>query len=205
MRPLICYVCQTKCFFYQQNIKNIKSKHSNRPVIRFIEIFAKNVNLNRSTLESETSCLCYECIDKIDVYDLAKSTIDEIENEMQNHLTRGNGSKIESPSNCKGINQSSQNPKATQSESKLVEDSSQNGVEPEDENGMEQDGDSQGVNSMNGSCFSGNNDAEDDDDNDDGNVDITDMYITDIKEVCVSRFSVLKFILNWKFINLVFF
>lgn len=185
MRPLICYVCQTKCFFYQQNIKNIKSKHSNRPVIQFIEIFAKNVNLNRSTLESETSCLCYECIDKIDVYDLAKSTITEIENEMQNHLTRGNGLKIESPSNSKRINQSSHKPKAIPTESKPVEDSSQNGVEPENENGMEQDEDSQGMNSMNGSCFSGNDDGADDDDNDDGNVDITDMYITDIKEVYI--------------------
>lgn len=64
--------------------------------MEFIKMFARMLPTVRIVQEnhSESDCLCYECIDKIDVYDLAKSTVDEIEGEMQKYLMRGKLLKI---------------------------------------------------------------------------------------------------------------
>lgn len=93
MTSIICYICQTKCYFYQQNIEMIKSKHTKRPVIELIRMLGRKVQSIESieiTLSEESTSLCYECLDKIDVYDLAKSTVEGIESEMHRYLSRDN-------------------------------------------------------------------------------------------------------------------
>lgn len=96
MKPVNCFICQTKSFFYQQNLKNIKTKHSKRPVIEFFEKLASNIPSSKSIgvkLRSDETCVCYECLDKIDVYDLAKSTVHKIEIEFERYLSNGISSK----------------------------------------------------------------------------------------------------------------
>lgn len=87
MKPLICFICQTKCFFYEQNLKTVRTKHSKRLVIDFIRKLANNKTIE-AELNSDASCACSECLDKLDVYDLAKSTVDKIELEFGKYLSR---------------------------------------------------------------------------------------------------------------------
>lgn len=89
MEPVTCFVCQTQSFFYYSNILNIKSRHTKRPIIEFIKSFIEISSISfNDDLTSATNCICYECFDKINVYDLAKSTVEQIQKEMYHLLGR---------------------------------------------------------------------------------------------------------------------
>lgn len=87
MKQSICLVCHSKCFFYYQNIDTINSKHSKRP-IKDMLIDIVGENQLQSNNEHDNS-LCYECFDRINVYDLAKSTVESIVRDFKSHFSRG--------------------------------------------------------------------------------------------------------------------
>lgn len=95
MKPVNCFICQTKSSFYQQTLKNIRTKHSKRPVVEFIEDLSQKYHSNDSikvALRLDDTCVCYECLDKIDVYDLAISTVRKIEREFEEYFEKSNHS-----------------------------------------------------------------------------------------------------------------
>lgn len=68
---------------------SIKTKHSKRPMIDYIKIIARNKAIvGKPTTDSASAC--YECLDKIDVYDLARATVEKIENELAEYLAQSN-------------------------------------------------------------------------------------------------------------------
>lgn len=102
MKPVICFICQTKCFFYYSNINSLKSKHTKRSIVEFIRIFVDDPSKfdeNEFSLSSDKDddYICYECMDKINVYDLAKSTAERIQAEMHKLLNQSKRKSTEVP------------------------------------------------------------------------------------------------------------
>lgn len=173
MKPSICSICQTNCFFYEKNLKNVKTKNSKRPVTDFIQLIIQKTTPTRSIelkWQSGSTCACYECLDKIDVYDLAKSTLDKIENEFGKYFSQGNiVTKTRQSKRNAGISSNSRYDEAEQ----LVEiDQFGNESQPESQEISEKD------ESMNSFDF----DQDDESSDEESNIDIN-MYITDIKVI----------------------
>lgn len=177
MKPLICLICQTKCFFYQQNIKSVLSKHSRCPVTDFIQIFAQDSGSSKTIekeLQSDLTCVCYECLDKIDVYDLAKSTVVKLEREMQQYFSRGNSVvKTYTGSKLQALN------KTDSSKVQQLENTDQNSHEFK----FERDDGSEKEDSMNGGDFD-----DEESSREETNDDIIDMYITDFQVHSIDPF-----------------
>lgn len=173
MKPLICLICQTKCFFYQQNLKSVLSKHSRRPVTDFIQIFAQNSRSRRSIekdIQSSLTCVCYECLDKIDVYDLAKSTVNKLEREMQQYLLRGNSvAKLNAGSKPQALDKSDSS-EIQQNEIEQMGHTNQNSHQFK----FERDDGSEKEDSVNGDDVDNEESS-----NEEAKDDIADMYITE--------------------------
>lgn len=182
MKPVNCFICQTKSFFYQQNLRNIKTKHSKRPVTEFIEKLASNIPSSHSIgvkMRSDDTCVCYECLDKIDVYDLAKSTVNKLEIEFERYLSNENSLK----------NNPVKNNTVTKDESpysRQLDSDRQSNKSQTDANEISAEDDS----------FNGFNFNEDDqneetsDENENADVDVK-MYITDCKVNLIFNIDIL--------------
>lgn len=176
MTPLNCFICQTKCYFYQKNLNSIKTKHSKRPVTVFIRILSSKVSTAafskigfEKSLSLESTALCYECLDKIDVYDLARSTVQDIENQMCKHLLR--------------INPEAESHNATldqpQTEKFIASDSNDGECSIRNEISMTENSNSQDEDSSNGFNFDDN--VSNDDDDEESDNDIENMYTKESK------------------------
>lgn len=89
MKESICLICNSKCFFYYQNIDTITSKHSKKPIKDILTDILGKSQSQSNILDS----LCYECFDRINVYDLAKSTVENIIRDFRSYSNQGSDGK----------------------------------------------------------------------------------------------------------------
>lgn len=89
MKESICLICNSKCFFYYQNIGTITSKHSKKPIKDILTDILGKSQSQSNKLDS----LCYECFDRINVYDLAKSTVENIIRDFRSYSNQGSDGK----------------------------------------------------------------------------------------------------------------
>lgn len=64
----ICYVCNTESSDWRRNFTAIKSQHTQTPISQFIRKFLGDFQSSRH-IDSESNCICVECLQKIDDYD----------------------------------------------------------------------------------------------------------------------------------------
>lgn len=85
-----CYICNTASVFYSQNLYQTKSKHSETRICEFIRIFLANYPSEREYISinsvDDENCICIECLNKIDEYDLASITAKRVETELRDLL-----------------------------------------------------------------------------------------------------------------------
>lgn len=90
MDPHNCYICNATSVFYSRNLFKTKSKYSETRICEFIRNFLGNYPSERECVSMNTSenehCVCIECLDKIDEYDLAMMTAKRVERELRDLL-----------------------------------------------------------------------------------------------------------------------
>lgn len=64
----ICYVCNRQSTDWRRNFTEVKSQHTQAPVSQFIRKFLGDFKSFRN-IDSESNCICRECLQKIDDYD----------------------------------------------------------------------------------------------------------------------------------------
>lgn len=89
MNESVCLICHSKCFFYYQNIDTITSKQSKKPIKDILTDILGKSQPQSNKLDS----LCYECFDKINVYDWAKLTVDNIIRDFRSYSNRRSDGK----------------------------------------------------------------------------------------------------------------
>lgn len=90
MDPENCYICNVTSVFYSRNLFKTKSKYSETRICEFIRRLLGNYPSERefgSISRSENEhCVCIECLNKIDEYDLACMTAKRAEQELRDIL-----------------------------------------------------------------------------------------------------------------------
>lgn len=90
MDPQNCYICNTTSLFYSVNLFKTKSKYSEIRICEFIRIFLGDYSSKRQctsiNIDENDHCVCIECLNKIDEYDLATMTARRVEAEMRDIL-----------------------------------------------------------------------------------------------------------------------
>ncbi|XP_055305979.1 zinc finger protein 271-like [Sitodiplosis mosellana] len=65
---VICYVCNEQTDDWRRNFTELKSQHSNTPIVDFLKRFLDDF-VSQRNIESESNCICAKCLDRIDDYD----------------------------------------------------------------------------------------------------------------------------------------
>lgn len=78
-----CYICRTKSPFYCPNILIQTSRHTDTPIIKFLEKFSGQGIFDTSDKTLINQVICEDCLLKINEYDLACMTAQNIENELR--------------------------------------------------------------------------------------------------------------------------
>lgn len=89
MDPQNCYICNTTSVFYSRNLFKTKSKYSETRICEFIRKFLGNYPSERELISNSNEnehCVCIECLNKIDEYDLATMTAKRMESELRDIL-----------------------------------------------------------------------------------------------------------------------
>ncbi|XP_055305363.1 zinc finger protein 32-like [Sitodiplosis mosellana] len=86
MDPQNCYICNTTSGFYSRNLFKTKSKYSETRICEFICRFLGNYPSERDCSNENVHCVCIECLNKIDEYDLATMTAKRMERELSDIL-----------------------------------------------------------------------------------------------------------------------
>lgn len=90
MEPLICYICNDASVFYSRNLFKTKSKYSETQICEMIRNLLCNFPSEREydsiRCDNSDYCICIQCLDKIDEYDLAITTAKRIETELRDLL-----------------------------------------------------------------------------------------------------------------------
>lgn len=90
MDPQNCYICNATSVFYSRNLFKTKSKYSETRICEFVRKFLGNYPSEREYLAISNSesehCVCIECLNKIDEYDLACMTSKRLEKELRDIL-----------------------------------------------------------------------------------------------------------------------
>ncbi|XP_031637394.1 zinc finger protein OZF-like isoform X2 [Contarinia nasturtii] len=84
MDPKNCYICNTTSVFYSRNLFKTKSKYTETSICEFIKKFLGNHQSERKCIDKH--CVCIECLNKIDEYDLATMTAQRVERELRDIL-----------------------------------------------------------------------------------------------------------------------
>lgn len=87
-----CFVCDEQTHLLSKNIGQINSKHSATEVHKFIEKF---IGQNLDEYVMETSVICKACLDKINEYDLAIVTSNQVEKELCEKLVKTHNKMLE--------------------------------------------------------------------------------------------------------------
>lgn len=90
MDPQNCYICNVTSVFYSRNLFKTKSKYSETRICEFIRKFLGNYPSGRECVTSNNRenehCVCIDCLNKIDEYDLAVMTTKRVERELRDIL-----------------------------------------------------------------------------------------------------------------------
>lgn len=86
MNPDTCFVCNITSVFYVRNLMNAKSQHSETRLCEFIAKFLGEFQSNRLDNSLDDTLICFQCLNKIDEYDLACVTAQRIEKELREVL-----------------------------------------------------------------------------------------------------------------------
>lgn len=90
MDPQNCYICNATSVFYSRNLFKTKSKYSETRICEFIRKFLGNYPSERECVTINNSenehCVCIDCLNKIDEYDLAAMTAKRVERELRDIL-----------------------------------------------------------------------------------------------------------------------
>lgn len=90
MEPQNCYICNAMSVFYTRNLFKTKSKYSETRLCEFIRKFLGNYPSERELASDDggdnENCVCMECLNKIDEYDLASITAKRVEIELRDLL-----------------------------------------------------------------------------------------------------------------------
>lgn len=94
MDPQICYICATTSVFYSRNLLKTKSKYSETRIYDFICKFLGKLPGERRHIQTNDNeyCVCIECLNKIDEYDLTTITARRIETELRELLLHAEAS-----------------------------------------------------------------------------------------------------------------
>lgn len=94
-----CYICNSVSEFFYQSLTETKSKHSNTRICDIIRKFMDEKNDDSMTFDginSDEDGVCVECMGRIEEYDLAYVTAENIESEFRAKLSRKKAIKTES-------------------------------------------------------------------------------------------------------------
>lgn len=87
MDPQNCYICNASTVFYSRNLFKTKSKYSETRICEFIRRFLGNYPSQREFISNDSNenehCVCNECLNKIDEYDLARENFQRMEKELR--------------------------------------------------------------------------------------------------------------------------
>lgn len=90
MDPQNCYICNETSVFYSRNLFKTKSKYSETRICEFIRKLLDNYPSEREytsiSIGENEHCVCIECLNKIDEYDLACMTVKRVEKELRDTL-----------------------------------------------------------------------------------------------------------------------
>lgn len=81
----ICYVCNHAVFNWCRNLTEIKSAHSNTVLIDFIQKFLGDFKSQRQ-MNDVTNCICLDCLERINAYDLTCQHALQQENQLRDLL-----------------------------------------------------------------------------------------------------------------------
>lgn len=83
-----CFICNSVSVFYSRNLFKIKSKHSQTRLCDFIAKILGHLPTNdeSNAIDSDENFVCFECLSKIDDYDLACETAKKAESELRELL-----------------------------------------------------------------------------------------------------------------------
>lgn len=90
MDPENCYICNATSVFYSRSLFKTKSKYSKTRICEFVRKFLGDYPSERECVAVNGSenehCVCIECLNKIDEYDLAIMTAKRVERELRDIL-----------------------------------------------------------------------------------------------------------------------
>lgn len=82
-----CIVCNSETKLYEQNIGELMSQHSETRLCDLIQRCLGTSNIRRNIDdESHCLCICYDCVSKLNEYDLAYVTAERVAYELQQML-----------------------------------------------------------------------------------------------------------------------
>ncbi|XP_055305990.1 zinc finger protein draculin-like [Sitodiplosis mosellana] len=82
---VICYVCNEQTDNWRRNFTELKSQHSNTPIVDLLKRFLDDFESQRN-IESESNCICAKCLNRIDDYDCMCVLCAERETELKELL-----------------------------------------------------------------------------------------------------------------------
>lgn len=82
-----CYLCNQAGSNWPTNLREIKSKHSNTPVIVFIEKFLGSF-FSKRNIRDESNCLCSDCLSQIYAYDWSLENVKRQETNLRGILIK---------------------------------------------------------------------------------------------------------------------
>lgn len=85
MEVIFCFFCNEQTDDWRRNFIELKSQHSNTPIVDFLKRFLNDFE-SRRNIENESNCICSKCLDRIDDYDWMCVSCTEKENELKELL-----------------------------------------------------------------------------------------------------------------------
>ena len=82
---VICYVCNEPTDNWRRNFTELKSQHSNMPIVDLLKRFLDDFETQRN-IDDESNCICAKCLNRIDDYDCMCVLCAEREKELKELL-----------------------------------------------------------------------------------------------------------------------
>lgn len=79
----LCYFCNKQLTENFQQLVNLKSKHSGRPITDYIKKFLGPDFVSHRMIHDESNCICFECLSRIYSYDWMSTKIKDLERELR--------------------------------------------------------------------------------------------------------------------------
>lgn len=84
----VCFLCNMGSDDCEGNIDQLKSQHSETPIVEIIKKFYRDL-APRRIIADETNFICVDCIIRINEYDYACEMAQRIENDFYDLLVKG--------------------------------------------------------------------------------------------------------------------